>query len=93
VVVDLLNGVDWYSLSHKRFMMNTHYPPSEEHARFRQNRNMVVGIAFLDDKTVVVGHNCGKIMFCAFGMAERPPALKLADAHQGMSVTVACLFS
>jgi hypothetical protein len=63
-------------------MMTTQHAPSEEQSR----NNLVVGIAFLDENTVVMGHNCGKIIFCPFGMAQRPPALKVGSVDQGTHI-------
>jgi hypothetical protein len=80
VVADLMHGVDWYSLSHKQFMMTTHFASTEESYR----HNMVVGIAFLNDNIAVVGHNCGKIILCLFGMAQNPPVLRVGNGCQGM---------
>lgn len=80
MVADLMRGVDWYSLSHRRFMMTTHFASTEEPYR----RNMVVGVAFLNENIAVVGHNCGKIVFCPFGMAQNPPVLRVGNGYQGM---------
>ena len=79
VVADLMRGVDWYSLSHRRFMMTTHFASTEEFYR----HNMVVGVAFLNEDIAVVGHNCGKIIFCPFGMTQKPPVLRVANGYQG----------
>ena len=50
----------------------------------RQGRNLVVGLDFIDDITVAVGHVNGKLVFIQLGMSTVPPQLRVASAAQGM---------
>ena len=47
-------------------------------------RNLVVGLDFVDDLTVAVGHVNGKLVFTQLGMSSIPPQLSIASTTQGM---------
>lgn len=77
-VLNLKDGIDWYSTSHQRYMMTTRY--SSYLPAFETNR--VVGVEFLDEDTVVAGHPNGYLIFASFGMSTSPQFKQLAKTNQ-----------
>ncbi|KAJ3507001.1 hypothetical protein NLJ89_g6546 [Agrocybe chaxingu] len=59
---NLQNGVDWFSTSHKTFNMPTTFRLDS------QSKTYIVGIAFIDEDTVVLGHATGRLYFATVGM-------------------------
>ncbi|KAF8870091.1 hypothetical protein BD779DRAFT_1479193 [Infundibulicybe gibba] len=62
-VTNLHDGIDWYCLYRKRYMMTT---------RYKLGFNVVVDIEFIDDMTVIVGQGSGEAIIATFGMAKDP---------------------
>ena len=61
--MNLKDGVDFYSTSHKKFITSTKSPPSAP-------QGIATQIAFVDDDTVAIGHSGGIIYFATFGMDQ-----------------------
>ena len=61
--MNLKDGVDFYSTSHKKFITSTKSPTSAP-------QGIATQIAFVDDDTVAVGHSGGMIYFATFGMDQ-----------------------
>jgi hypothetical protein len=59
------DGVDWYCTKSRRYLSSTRYGK-------RTDYRYVVGINFIDERTVVVGHSEGQLIFATLGMAEDP---------------------
>lgn len=78
-------GVDWYSTTHRRFLMSTRYNVET----IRQARNLIVQLDFMDDITVAVGNVNGKLIFAQLGMCSLPPELYVASTTQGLYNNVA----
>ena len=78
-------GVDWYSTTHRRFLMSTRYNIES----IRQARNLIVHLDFMDDITVAVGNVNGKLIFAQLGMSSLPPELSVASTTQGLYDIVA----
>ncbi|KAF8880277.1 hypothetical protein BD779DRAFT_1675975 [Infundibulicybe gibba] len=62
-ITNLHDGIDWYCLYRKRYMMTT---------RYKLGLNVVVDIEFIDDMTVIVGQGTGEAIIATFGMAKDP---------------------
>jgi len=83
-VANLRNGIDWYSVSHKSYAMTTKFKNTTN-----RGGNYVVGIVFIDEDTVAVGHIDGKVIFASCGIPFMTGHLRVAEPNQGMCDTTA----
>lgn len=65
-VMNLRDGIDFYSTSRRQFLSTTKY----EMTRQDPPQNLLVDILFVDDETVAFGHSDGMIGFATFGLEE-----------------------
>ncbi|KIM43803.1 hypothetical protein M413DRAFT_26098 [Hebeloma cylindrosporum] len=78
--MNLKDGVDFYSTSHKKFIMSTKSPASAP-------QGIVTQIAFVDDDTVAVGHSSGTIYFASFGMEQAVVSFPLSQEGETQETT------
>ncbi|KAF8877191.1 hypothetical protein BD779DRAFT_1475331 [Infundibulicybe gibba] len=69
-VTNLHNGIDWYCLYRKRYMMTT---------RYELGLNVVVDIEFIDDMTVIVGQGSEETIIATFGMEKDPSSYTIQE--------------
>ncbi|KAF8879034.1 hypothetical protein BD779DRAFT_1676570 [Infundibulicybe gibba] len=69
-VTNLHNGIDWYCLYQKRYMMTT---------RYELGLNVVVDIEFIDDMTVIVGQGSEETIIATFGMEKDPSSYTIRE--------------
>ncbi|KAF8877190.1 hypothetical protein BD779DRAFT_1677446 [Infundibulicybe gibba] len=76
------DGIDWYCLNRKRYMMST---------QLILGTSAVMGIKFIDDMTVIAGQGNGKIAIATFGMAKDPPIFHFKLPEEVSFIQVRCL--
>ncbi|KAJ3503016.1 hypothetical protein NLJ89_g8622 [Agrocybe chaxingu] len=59
---NLLNGIDWFTTSHRSYTMTTHFLVDQ------REKTPICGIAFIDEDTVVIGHALGQLYFGTIGI-------------------------
>lgn len=80
-VANLSDGVDWYSTSHQKYAMTTQFAVTDS-----QGRNPIVGIVFVDDDTVAVGHANGIVVFASYGFLRGGEGLLCASPGSGTAI-------
>uniref|UniRef100_A0A8H7XQG1 Uncharacterized protein n=1 Tax=Psilocybe cubensis TaxID=181762 RepID=A0A8H7XQG1_PSICU len=65
-VMNMCDGIDFYSTTHRRLLSTTRYVLSSR----TPPRNLIVDIIFVDEDTVAVGHSDGYVAFATFGVSE-----------------------
>ena len=78
--MNLKDGVDFYSTSHKTFIMSTQSPRSAP-------QGIATQITFVDDDTVAVGHSGGTIYFATFGMGQSIVTFSLTQETETREIT------
>ena len=78
--MNLKDGVDFYSTSHKKFITSTKSPPSAP-------QGITTQIAFMDDNMVAVGHSGGIIYFATFGMDQSIVTFPLSQETEMREIT------
>lgn len=63
-IMNLIDGIDFYSISHRCFSSTTRYTMS----RRNPGRNYLVDMIFVDDETVAFGHSDGYVAFATYGL-------------------------
>lgn len=61
--MNLKDGLDWYSLSHQKYITTTKYTVSKS----RPPISLVVDLIFVDEETVAVGHVDGYVSLVSYG--------------------------
>lgn len=81
--MNLRDGIDWYSLSHGKYLSTTKYALRKKQPPL----NLVVNLAFIDDDTVAVGHVDGLVYLASFGHPSVESSMIMTLA-KGMSFLV-----
>uniref|UniRef100_A0A8H7Y961 Uncharacterized protein n=1 Tax=Psilocybe cubensis TaxID=181762 RepID=A0A8H7Y961_PSICU len=76
-VMNLTDGIDFYSTTHRRLLSTTRYGLSTRNPP----RNLIVDIIFIDEDTVAFGHSDGYVAFATFGIGEISRTFSI-DGHR-----------
>lgn len=72
-VTNLLDGIDWYSIPEREYRSTTTYEMG--------STGHVVGLDFVDEKTVVAGHVDGHLIFADSRTSNNPSELTFPQAR------------
>lgn len=72
-VMNLCDGIDFYSATHREFISTTKYAMTAR----RPRQNLVVDIVFVDEDTVAFGHSDGYIGFASYGFERISGTFKI----------------